>query len=63
MFPLKHVTPVKLTAENNLGLQTSGWMADANLLLLLLRGVRAWPDDLLKANFDMTYGPFILLLL
>lgn len=32
MFPLKHVTSVQLTAENNLGLQASGWMADANLL-------------------------------
>lgn len=35
MFPLKHVTSVKLTAENNLGLQTSGWMAGADLLLFL----------------------------
>lgn len=32
MFPLQHVTFVQLTAENNLGLQASGWMADANLL-------------------------------
>lgn len=34
MFPLKHVTSAWLTAENNLGLQASGWLTQTLLLFL-----------------------------
>lgn len=35
MFPLKHVTSARLTAENNLGLRAGGWLTQSLLLLSL----------------------------
>lgn len=44
MFPFKHVTSARLTAENNLGLQAGGWLTQKPSSSSSLWGARPRAD-------------------